>query len=161
MTKTASLTDKAVSVLRQIAKMARPTRDTVASKLGVSPATVNGSLTALKRHGLVEQNDDGHLKATPDAAEFIGKRATKGAAASTEPSKMDQARAIFNKNINKGRAAVLAAFQSDAQLTPKGASTYFQTLRTEAEAAGVAFHRGMPVEKVRGAKKTLVKRKAA
>lgn len=64
------------------------------------------------------------------------KRARKPAKAK---SKMDIARSIYKK-MSRGkngpdRAKVIAAFQAKAKLTEKGASTYYQTLKSEAEAA--------------------------
>ncbi len=48
-------------------------------------------------------------------------------------TKMDKARIIFTKMKRAQRKDVIEAFIAEAGLTPAGASTYFNNLRTEAQ----------------------------
>jgi hypothetical protein len=132
-----TLTSKAQAVLAVIVKGAN-TRDAIASQLGVTVPVVNGSITALKRHGLVELDyTAGIVTATPEAASVFGGSTT----AVVRTSKMQEARATFAKYMDKGRQVVLEHFRIDVGLTPKGASTYYQTLRRENDMAVMAFQR--------------------
>lgn len=139
------LTEKATAALQAIADGAK-TRNDAATALGVTVPVINGSLTMLKRHGLIEVHDDGRVLLTPDAKDYVkvravGARGPRGPRAGT---KMEAARAIFEKFASDGRAVVIEKFR-ELGLTPAGSATYFQTLRTQAEAAGVAFQRGRAV----------------
>lgn len=145
------LSEQAVEVLRFVKKGAN-TRDKLATKMDVSVNKVNGSITALKRHGLVELDEDGILSLTEDAAQYIGKRGRPAAASDDEPrtravrtdTKIAAARKIFDKHVNKGRAAVIERFQNDLDLTPAGASTYYQKFRVE---AGMSAAHQQPVKR--------------
>lgn len=143
---TINLTEKAKNVLAIIAAGAS-TRDEIAESMGVSVPVVNGSLTMLKRNGLVEIADDGAVSVTPDAADYVEMPEGKDTPAqrSSRPgSKMEQAREVFAKFVEQGRQAVLEQFRNTIGLTPAGAATYYQTLRHEAEAAGAAFQKSRP-----------------
>ena len=48
-----------------------------------------------------------------------------------DDTKMAHARIIFAKMINRPRAEVIDAFIDEVELTPAGASTYYQTLKSE------------------------------
>lgn len=50
---------------------------------------------------------------------------------SDEPSKADVAREIFKLMAGKSRKEIIAAFISDAGLTPAGAATYFINIKRE------------------------------
>lgn len=60
-------------------------------------------------------------------------------------SKVDQARAIFERMEGKPRRDVVAAFTQDAKLTPSGASTYYQKFLNELKATGK-----VPASRTRG-----------
>lgn len=134
-TATISLPQKAQAVLSVIARGAH-TRDAIATKMGVTVPVVNGSITALKRNGLVEVSDEGEIAVTPDASAYVTISGT-GSRGPRPGSKMAQARSLFTKFADKGRPAVLEQFRGIG-LTEKGASTYYQTLRTEAVQAQAA-----------------------
>lgn len=154
-----SITDKAKTILSVIASGLN-SREDVAAKLKVSVPVVNGSLTSLKRHGLVEIDDEtGAITATPDAADHIGKVAASPRAVRTG-TKMERARAVFDKYIGKGRQVVLEHFKTNVGLTQAGASTYFQTLRSQSEMAGMAYQKGKKAPAKKAANKTVVRRKA-
>lgn len=129
-----TISDKAKTVLAAIIRGAH-TRDEIAKKLGVSVPVVNGSITSLKRNGLVEVNDEsGEILASPEAPAHAGVQA-RAPRAPRENTKMEQARTVFNKLYDKGRQVVLAQFRETIGLTAAGASTYYQTLRRETGAA--------------------------
>lgn len=136
-----SITAKAQSVLMAIAGGAA-SREEIATKLGVSVPVVNGSITSLKRNKLVEISDKtGLLAVTAEAKPFTTGEAAKAAPAADEAktaTKMDQARKLFAQYSKQGRQVVLAHFQEQIGLTPKGASTYYQILRHETPAAPAA-----------------------
>ncbi|HEY6022312.1 MAG TPA: helix-turn-helix domain-containing protein [Candidatus Paceibacterota bacterium] len=143
MTKTA-ITEKALSVLEAIAA-GNDNREDVAAHLGTSVPTVNGSMTALKRHGLIEVDDDGNITLTDAASEFVTvKKSRRGAATAAisgghrEGTKMAEAAKIFEKKFAAGRPVVLEAFMKQVGLSKAGAATYYQTLRTQ---SGVAKKR--------------------
>lgn len=125
------ITTKAQSVLTTIAAGSN-TRETIAEMLGVSVPTVNGSLTGLKRHGLIKVDKEGSIVTTAAAKPFL----TEGAAAPVQGhragTKMAEAAKLFNDKYAQGRQAVLAAFQDRIGLTKAGAATYYQMLRTQA-----------------------------
>lgn len=153
----ATLTPKALTVLASIAKSGS-TRDDIAAALGVSVPVVNGSLTSLKRNGLVEIDDEtGNITRTPDADPYLKANGKAAKAPSATATKMDQARAIFNKYVDKGRQIVLEHFRTNVGLTQAGASTYYQTLRHENELAGMAFQKSKKAAAKKAAK-TVVKR---
>lgn len=152
---TITLTSKAQAVLAVIAAGAQ-NRDDIAKKMKVSVPTVNGSLTSLKRNGLVAIDDDGGITTTSGALAHLG-----GAMQSTRTprtgTKMERARAIFNKYVDKGRQTVLERFRDNVGLTQAGASTYYQTLRSESEMGQLA---NLPKAKPAAAKKTTAAAKA-
>lgn len=136
MTKT-TITEKAQSVLNAIAA-GNDTRDAVATHLGVSVPTVNGSITSLKRNSLIEVDDDGTITLTSAASEFVTvKKSRRGAATPSvsgghrEGTKMAEAAKIFEKKFSAGRPVVLEAFMKQVGLTKAGAATYYQSLRTQ------------------------------
>jgi DNA-binding transcriptional ArsR family regulator len=139
----ATISEKGHNVLRAIA-VGNSTRELAAAALGVSIATVNGSLTSLKRNGLIEVSDAGQLTLTEDAAPFVKDvlAASKGPRAARTGTKMEKAKEIFQRLIPSGRPAVLDAFRKEVGLTKAGASTYFQMLRAQSGMAqGVAFQK--------------------
>lgn len=141
MTKIA-ITAKSQAVLDAIAA-GNDTREAIAESLNVSLPTVNGSLTALKRNGLAEVEDDGTITLTEDASEYITEGGVATVRGHRPGTKMAEAAKLFNDKFDQGRQAVLAAFQSRIGLTKAGAATYYQMLRTQAGMAhGVAFQRG-------------------
>jgi hypothetical protein len=161
-----TITSKAQEVLQVIAN-GNVTRDTVAGALDKSISQVNGSITQLKRNGLVEIDGEGNFSLTPDAGEFVtikGKRGRKPAVqveahqrAARTGTKMEAARNIFDKYFDKGRQFVLEKFQTNVGLTEKGASTYFQTLRHETGVAAPAYQRGKKPSNVATMKKTMTR----
>lgn len=154
-----SLTDKAKTVLGVIAS-GLSSREDVAAKLKVSVPVVNGSLTSLKRHGLVEIDDEtGAITATPDAADHVGAQAPATRAVRTG-TKMERARGIFDKYVDKGRQVVLEHFKNKVGLTQAGASTYYQTLRSQNEMAGMAYQKGKRPAAKKAVNKTVQRRKA-
>ena len=142
-----TITPKATALLNAIA-LGLASREAIASHLGVTIPVVNGSLTSLKRNGLVEINEeDGSIALTADATPYITVKAGKQATprAPRTGTKMEEARKVFNALFNQGRQAVLAAFQTQVGLTKDGAVTYFQTLRGQAGLVnGVAFSKKTP-----------------
>lgn len=140
-----TLTTKAINVLTSISRGAS-TREDIAAKLATSVPTVNGSLNALKRNGLVEDHE-GTLSITPDAKPFLAK-ATPSTNGSARMTKMAAARSVFAKNVDKGRQFVLNLFRDSIGLTAAGASTYYQTLRQQNEHAGLAFQKSRKSNKV-------------
>lgn len=141
MTKIA-ITAKSQAVLDAIAA-GNTTREDIAESLNVSLPTVNGSLTALKRNGLAEVDDDGTITLTEDASEYITGGGVATVRGHRPGTKMAEAAKLFNDKFGQGRQAVLAAFQSRIGLTKAGAATYYQMLRTQAGMShGVAFQRG-------------------
>lgn len=151
-----TLTTKAQSVLAVIVKGAN-TRDAIATKLGVTVPVVNGSITALKRNGLVELDyGAGIVSPTPDASAYLAQmKETAKEGTPSAHTKMADARAVFAKFMDKGRQTVLEQFRTKIGLTPKGASTYYQTLRRENDMAVMAF------QKAKAAGKTIVAAKRA
>lgn len=139
-----AITEKSQTVLNTIAKGVG-TREAIAEKLGVTVPVVNGSLTALKRNGLIEIDDDGYITVTEDAAEFVSTKPRAARAAAGEHragTKMAEAAKIFEKKFSNGRQAVLNAFMTQVGLTKAGASTYYQMLRSQAGMThGVAFQK--------------------
>lgn len=159
-----NLTDKAKTILNVIAHGAT-SRDEIAESMGVSVPVVNGSLTALKRNGLIELDPtSGAVSITPDARPYLDPPKMKQDIPTVEGkhhrpgSKMEQAREVFSQFVNDGRQAVLEQFRTSIGLTPAGAATYYQTLRHETGAA--AFQKGKPpATAAPPAQKTAVKRK--
>lgn len=120
-------------------------RAAIAKKMRASVQSVNGSITALVRAGHVTRNEDGSLAteggAQSNAANDNGDnpRATGPGSRGHRPgSKMSKARAIFLKaqEGEKDRQWTLGQFTKKLGLTPKGASTYYQSLKREVEAQG-------------------------
>lgn len=65
-------------------------------------------------------------------------------------SKVEQARAIFNRMEGRPRREVVDAFVNEAALTPSGASTYYQKFLGENKGSGkerqTASQRGRPLD---------------
>ena len=144
-----TITEKATAVLNAVAA-GHHTREAIAAAMNVTIPVVNGSLTSLKRNGLVEiDEEDGAVALTADAKPFITAKKGKAAAAAKpsvrEGTKMEAARQLFNSLFKKGRQAVLEAFREQVGLTKAGAVTYYQTLRGQAGMTqGVAFSKKTP-----------------
>jgi len=138
-----SISEKAQSVLEAIAE-GNDNRENVAYYLGISIPSVNGSLTGLKRNGLIEVEDDGTILLTEDADEFLPEGSPASRQYTPRPgSKMAHASKLFNRLFDKGRQAVLAAFRDQVGLTERGAATYYQTLRERSGMVhGVAAQKG-------------------
>lgn len=82
------------------------------------------------------------------SASTRGKRARRNAKNETH-TKVDQARAIFNRMEGSARRDVVEAFQKEVGLTPSGASTYYQKFLTEAKSSGKQVSsrpRGRPMD---------------
>lgn len=130
-----TITEKAQAVLDAVAA-GNDTREDVATYLGVSGPTVNGSMTALKRHDLINVDDDGTITLTSAASKFVTAKKGRRVAPTVsgghrEGTKMAEAAKIFEKKFNAGRPTVLEAFVKQVGLTKAGAATYYQTLRTQ------------------------------
>ena len=141
-----TITEKATAVLNAVAA-GHHTREAIAAAMNVTIPVVNGSLTSLKRNGLVEiDEEDGAVALTADAKPFITAKKGKAAKPSVrEGTKMEAARQLFNSLFKKGRQAVLEAFREQVGLTKAGAVTYYQTLRGQAGMTqGVAFSKKTP-----------------
>lgn len=134
---TKQITDKGQNVLNAIA-LGHHARGDIASYLNVSAPSVNGAINGLSRNGLVDIHESGDVFLTADAAEFVTvKVGSRGPRAPRTGTKMEQARGVFAQYASKGRQTVLAQF-AKLGLTKAGASTYYQTLRHEAEMAQAA-----------------------
>ena len=137
MTKTVvNLTPAATKLLGHISKGVN-TREALAKKVRGTVASVNGSITALKRAGVVELDEEGTIKQLlkMDQIEI-------GGAVERTPrknSKAAKARTIFNRMHGQGktRAQILPKLVA-LGLTDKGASTYYQTMKKAADEAVAA-----------------------
>ena len=142
-----SITEKATAVLNAIAA-GHHSREAIAAAMDVTIPVVNGSLTSLRRNGLVEiDEEDGDVALTADAKAYVTvkTRAARTPSGPREGTKMEAARQLFNSLFKKGRQSVLAAFQEQVGLTKAGAVTYYQTLRGQAGMTqGVAFSKKTP-----------------
>lgn len=118
----------------------------LADQLGVTVATVRGTLRALRENGLLE-GTSGDLTVTSDGQAYVGqggnqaKRSNRGGNQQQgtdhrDGSKIAQAKQVFEQFFDQGRKAVLEQFVNRLKLTPAGASTYYQNLRHE---TGMAF----------------------
>lgn len=124
---TKALTDNSQSVLNAIAS-GKSTRDIISNVLNMTATAVSGSIRSLSSRGLIETSKNGSITTTPDALQYITKRTRKPRTG----TKMEQARAVFQRHYSQGRPAVLSKLRDSVGLTEKGAVTYYQNLRVEA-----------------------------
>lgn len=128
-----NLSPAAQKILGHIAKGVT-TREALAKKMRTTVAAVNGSITALKRNEIVQLDDEGTIELLKQPSDI-----TVGAGTERTPrshSKMAKARTIFNRMhaAGKERHQILPKLVA-LGLTDKGASTYYQTLKTQFDAA--------------------------
>lgn len=133
----ANLSPAAVKLHKFIANGAT-TRAALAKKVRGTVAEVNGSITALKRHGIVQLDEEGTISMLIAPADV--EVAANETRTPRSQSKMAKATRIFLKLHAQGkeRADVVKQFVSKLDLTPAGASTYYQLLKRKAEAGELA-----------------------
>jgi hypothetical protein len=130
-TQAVNLSPNAIKILGYVSKGLN-TREAIAKRMKTSVPVVNGSLTVLKRQEMVTVDEEGVITAVEGAAVVA-----ESAHTPRSQSKMAQARKLYAKYQHKGRQVVLDKLIGIG-LTPKGASTYYQTLKTRADAEAAA-----------------------
>ncbi len=121
-----NLSENAINILNAIAKGNHSKQD-IAEALNLSVPSVNGTLNSLAKSNLVERNStNGFVDLTDQASQYISIRKQRTG------TKMAKAREIFSRYAEKGRQMVLSKFIGDLDMSKAGASTYYQSIQSQA-----------------------------
>jgi hypothetical protein len=134
-----TINQKCISILA-LAAAGIVSADAIASKSKVTVAQARGGLRSLRNAGLVGgDNEAVTMKAA--GTKFLAKNveappAVAGPAATSRVrnrrTKMAKATTLFQRHFDQGRQKVLSKFETQLEMTPGEASTYYQLCRKEA-----------------------------